>query len=409
MGAERQRGLGVTLQRGPEVSGRVGLGLKPDLGEQLAQQRARPGATRRPSRTRWAPSGPPVRRSSSRRSAITRAASIAGPSLIRPRRRRRSACARQWAPPPPRVNIDRSSSWTVRPRARICCVQGIRARRSRAPARRRARSRWRRAGRHRRPRPRSTRSPRSRSQVTNPPERTSVQTAASRSASTASSTSMWTKRSGIGSTRTSQPSSASQPASCRAAGSWVRASPAPITAQPGSRIITSPPSRAPAVIMPRIGISGVLVEADRSRVLAAAPPLVELRDHRSTRGHGARVASEHLIRQRRVGLQEVDPDAGLLVCGDHRGVLAPRQVAVEALPALQGRAGDRAGRQPAEVVGGAGEDVQQPSVLGVDAPGSLGLRSRGRAVAHSLTTRMVRRLRSTAPLTQPPCSTTSWM
>ena len=32
-----------------------------------------------------------------------------------------------------------------------------------------------------------------------------------------------------------------------------------------------------------------------------------------------------------------------------------------------------------------------------------------RAVAHSLTTRMVRRLRSTAPLTQPPCSTTSRM
>ncbi len=65
---------------------------------------------------------------------------------------------------------------------------------------------------------------------------------------------MCTKRSGIGSTRTSQPSSASQPASWRAAGSWVRASPAPITAQPGSRIITSPPSSAPAVIMPRIGI-----------------------------------------------------------------------------------------------------------------------------------------------------------
>ena len=65
---------------------------------------------------------------------------------------------------------------------------------------------------------------------------------------------MWTKRSGIGSTRTSQPSSASQPASCRAAGSWVRASLVPIAARPGSRIIRSPPSSAAAVIVPRMGI-----------------------------------------------------------------------------------------------------------------------------------------------------------
>ena len=45
--------------------------------------------------------------------------------------------------------------------------------------------------------------------------------------------------------------------------------------------------------------------------------------------------------------------------------------------------------------------VEQPAVLGVDAPGRFG--------AHSVTTLTVRRLRSTAPLTQPPCSTTVLM
>src|SRR5204863_361000 len=44
-------------------------------------------------------------------------------------------------------------------------------------------------------------------------------------------------------------------ASCSAAASCVRAPPAPITARPGARIITSPPSSVPAVIIPRIGIA----------------------------------------------------------------------------------------------------------------------------------------------------------
>ena len=35
----------------------------------------------------------------------------------------------------------------------------------------------------------------------------------------------------------------------------MRVSPAPISTEPGSTIITSPPSSDPAVIMPRIGMS----------------------------------------------------------------------------------------------------------------------------------------------------------
>ena len=54
--------------------------------------------------------------------------------------------------------------------------------------------------------------------------------------------------------RTSQPSASSQPASCLAAGSWVRSSPFPITATPGSTIMKSPPSSAAAVIIRWIGI-----------------------------------------------------------------------------------------------------------------------------------------------------------
>jgi hypothetical protein len=65
---------------------------------------------------------------------------------------------------------------------------------------------------------------------------------------------MWTKTPGIGSTRASHPSASNQAASWRAAGSSVRSSPLPITTLPGSTIITSPPSIAPAVAMRQIGI-----------------------------------------------------------------------------------------------------------------------------------------------------------
>ena len=56
------------------------------------------------------------------------------------------------------------------------------------------------------------------------------------------------------STRTSQPSRSSQPASWRAACSWVRSSPVPMAATPGSTIMKSPPSREPAVIISWIGM-----------------------------------------------------------------------------------------------------------------------------------------------------------
>jgi hypothetical protein len=65
---------------------------------------------------------------------------------------------------------------------------------------------------------------------------------------------MWTKRSGKGCSRASQPSSSNQSASWRAAGSIVRLSPKPIRTVPGSTIITSPPSSDAAVIIPRIAI-----------------------------------------------------------------------------------------------------------------------------------------------------------
>ena len=55
----------------------------------------------------------------------------------------------------------------------------------------------------------------------------------------------------------------------------------------------------------------------------------------------------------------------------------------------------------AEVLGPAGQDVEQGTVLGVDPPG--GLR------AHSLTTRMVRSERSLAPRTRPPWASESAM
>ena len=65
---------------------------------------------------------------------------------------------------------------------------------------------------------------------------------------------MWTNCPGIGSIRTSQPSSRIQPASWRAASISVRSSPLPISSVPGSTMITSPPSIAPAVIIRQTSI-----------------------------------------------------------------------------------------------------------------------------------------------------------
>ena len=96
--------------------------------------------------------------------------------------------------------------------------------------------------------------PFARSHATSPPEADSTQTAASFGARIETSTSMWTNWPGIGSIRTSQPSASSQPASWRAAAISVRSSPLPISMQPGSTIVTSPPSIAPAVIIFQIGI-----------------------------------------------------------------------------------------------------------------------------------------------------------
>ena len=94
-----------------------------------------------------------------------------------------------------------------------------------------------------------------RSHAASPPEADSTQTAASFGARIETSTSMWTNWPGIGSIRTSQP----LPPSSRRAGARppisVRSSPLPISITPGSTIITSPPSIAPAVIIRQIGIS----------------------------------------------------------------------------------------------------------------------------------------------------------
>jgi hypothetical protein len=97
--------------------------------------------------------------------------------------------------------------------------------------------------------------PLSRSQATKLDESTSIHTAASIGATIAHTASMCTKRAGIGSTRTSQPSSRIQVASWSAATCWVRSSPVPISITPGSTMATSPPSSAPAVIIPRTGTS----------------------------------------------------------------------------------------------------------------------------------------------------------
>ncbi len=206
---------------------------------------------------------------------------------------------------------------------------------------------------------------------------------------------MWMNWLGIISIRTSQPSSSIQAASWRAAWTSVRSSPLPITILPGLDDDHVAALERGGGDHPVDRDPGLLVEADHRRVLAAPPLLVELGDDRALGSRDARVAREHLVGQGRVGLEEVAADAGALVGGDHLGVLGGRGLGAEAAVALERRLRDRAGRQPAEVVGRAEEDVEQPPVLGVGAPGDVG----GIHVVHSITTLIVERVRSLAPRT----------
>jgi hypothetical protein len=90
----------------------------------------------------------------------------------------------------------------------------------------------------------------------------------------------------------------------------------------------------------------------------------------------ARVAREHLVGEVRVGLEEVDVDARLLVHRDHLGVLADGVVVAEDEVGGERGARDRARGQPAEVVRGTDQDVEQAPILRVDPPGGLGARRR---------------------------------
>ena len=113
--ASRRRGPSRGASRAPAPARRIGaLESRPQVAglvDLAARARARPAAAEQGARlapgpatstARWAPRSSEVRRASSRRSAITRAGSIAGAGGHRqPAGSRSSACARQWAPPPP--------------------------------------------------------------------------------------------------------------------------------------------------------------------------------------------------------------------------------------------------------------------------------------------------------------------
>ncbi len=117
MRAERQRrrvAVGARQAR-PEVAGLVDLDrVDAELGEALAEQVAGRPPIPRPSRSRRAPPGPPVSAARSARSASTRPASIAGTDAssasLKPRAPGAAPAPRQWAPPPPSVNMLRSGS-----------------------------------------------------------------------------------------------------------------------------------------------------------------------------------------------------------------------------------------------------------------------------------------------------------
>ena len=78
------------------------------------------------------------------------------------------------------------------------------------------------------------------------------------------------------------------------------------------------------------------VEAKRRRVLTAATRVGELADDRAEGSHEARVARVDAVGKLVPSLEKVDSDAGLAIRLDHLGVLAQRQLAVEA-PALAQR------------------------------------------------------------------------
>src|SRR6478752_4158125 len=98
-------------------------------------------------------------------------------------------------------------------------------------------------------------------------------------------------------------------------------------------------------------------------------------------------------------LESVGRHPCLLVRRDELGMLGASGIGIEAVAPLERAPGDHAGCMPAVVLRGTDEDVGEPPVLGVDSPPG----------AHSTTTRIVFSERSTAPRTQPPCSTTSLM
>jgi len=110
------------------------------------------------------------------------------------------------------------------------------------------------------------------------------------------------------------------------------------------------------------------VEANHRRVLPAPPPLLGLGDVRAPRGHDARVAGEHLVRERRVGLEQVGRHPCLLVRRDELGMLGASGIGIEAVAPLERAPGDHAGRMPAVVLRGTDEDVGEPPVLGIDSP-----------------------------------------
>ena len=135
-------------------------------------------------------------------------------ALAQAMRSRRSAWARQWAPPPPSVNISRSGSRTSSPSERSCSLSALGAAGGDHPvvAERDRVDPEPEGVLDRRPRGSRTRRPAARPRGRL--DAASTQTAASFGARIETSTSMWTKWAGIGSTRTSQPSSSNQPPSC---------------------------------------------------------------------------------------------------------------------------------------------------------------------------------------------------
>jgi len=204
----------------------------------------------------------------------------------------------QCGPPPPSVNIERSISITPSPRSRRRSVQlhgaGRRdhplvAERDRVDAERE---------RLLRAHPRSGRSPWPAATRRPPRAATSEQTAASFSASTGDQhVDVGRSAPGSAGRRASQPSLAetTPPAGSPPPpgfASLLRRS-ARCRAPRSSR---RPPSSEPAVIIPRIGMSALLVEADDRCVLPSAPPLGRLGDDGPVRPHRARVAGEDLVR-----------------------------------------------------------------------------------------------------------------